>query len=317
MKTFNTEEYKLITAYLDKTLSTSETERIEQLIAQDADWKAEVAEIKELLAMNKHLHRMQMVEQVAKIDEEDITEETKVLEELVGPLSRFEKVEVPQEKQLLTRPLWQPILAAASVIVVLGLGFVIYKRTNPDTPEIVINDSTSKDTTHLIKPVPQAPQFDLASQLPSLINEPLELNNVPKNLATQASGIEGEASRDKALKTLEKMAIKASPSDDIQVGSSPDATDDKSVKYPPLSTKDEAYRKLLLGIGYLKSDKAKSAVVVLEQIKDSSIEQDVSWYKALAYLKLKQNEKAKIALQAINDPRYKTDAESLLEAIQP
>ncbi len=80
---------------------------------------------------------------------------------------------------------------------------------------------------------------------------------------------------------------------------------------------------LLLGAGiaYLKLDQAQKALSYFEQItakKDFNFENEVSWYSALAYLKLEDIVSAKKALQALVEDKqadHHEDATKLLEIL--
>ena len=117
-----------------------------------------------------------------------------------------------------------------------------------------------------------------------LISENLTLEGIPGSLLDEAEAISADASRKNGIAALEKqtpppVSPDTKPEDGLYGGSK-----EISTTKPTLSPREEAYKNLLLGVGYLKEGSYQEALKVLNLVKEASLAQDVAWYLSLIHI---------------------------------
>ena len=307
MKTFNDKEYSRILAYIQDELPPQEKEEISELLRQDPDWYNEVEEVKDLTEIAKDAYYEDKVRNLLASAEnieaeEALNYEGKILDLMVDPKANPWK-----------RPLqW---LAAASFIGVLSV--FVYQQYDSGQKQKLARLERVRQEQELARLREQQRNrvtIEARDMAQSLINDSIALGTIPPKLGNSYTGLSSEDTRQKAIRQLEAMGKtpQSTPTDpDKRLYGSGENTPAK----PKLTSKEESYRGLLLGIGYVKEGNNKAAVEQLNQIKDSSLAQDVSWYKALAYLQLGKNKEARAELVKITDNRYLKNANELLAAL--
>jgi hypothetical protein len=278
MKNFETSDYRKILAFIHEELDPKEREDFKSELRADPKKFNEVQEVRKLLNLTK-----------------DVYYEDKV-RRLMTP------VEVT--------PMWQrPAVwaVAASTILILGFGaWFLSKEKDRDK---------NLDEQKIVK---QEMQYDPAvyEMSKALAMEPLKLVDVPVKFKSERESVENDLEPEAALSRLEnfiqpKASVTKSDSTEPLYGSPEHVKQNKS----ELSQKDEGYRLLLLGIGYLKQENTEKALNALNRIKYPGLSQDVGWYKALTYLQTKNNAKAREELLKITDSRYAADVKELLDKL--
>ncbi|GHB88850.1 hypothetical protein [Persicitalea jodogahamensis] len=263
----------------------------------DPGWDAKVREVEEMQYQHRYIQARKELEKIWRKDS-------------VTPEVEPEPLPVP------VRSLWQrpqTWLAAASVVLLLGFGIWFALNSSLDS-----GDQAGNNQNPPLDTFPQngtvLPEFTASDAAAYHIAQVPQFENVPPKLADQALAIAIDVQRQQALAELQKMKAvgPAKPSDGPLYGSGQeDTTPDNT-----LSAREESYRQLLLGIGYLKEKKVPEALQVLGLVKDKSLTQEAHWYKALAYLQTNQNDSARRELKQITDSRYLVDATELLEKLQ-
>lgn len=141
-----------IGAYLSGRLTVAEKARFEVRLQADPDLRAEVAtqrEIKQGLQFLIQKDRFKAMH--ADLRQRGLLEETDASEARPGK-------EIPLNKQPLVRPLWTYIAVAASLVLVLGLGWVIYQNRADDRIRMAQNTQAFNAAFLAVpKPAPAVP----------------------------------------------------------------------------------------------------------------------------------------------------------------
>ncbi|MCF0070802.1 hypothetical protein LZD49_09990 [Dyadobacter sp. CY261] len=303
MKKINEEEYRRILAYLGNEMSEQEADEYRKLIKQDIDLFDEVEEVKATIKAAQKLHYLK------ELDE----------------LEHFEMPE-PEKKEedVKERPLWterQWLLAAAVVAVAVGVG-ILFWLNNGEKPGIdnaISNAGDTLQTPTKDKATLVVPEARDAAEY--YISQGLDLKNVPSRFAGDVTGINTADGLRASIEKLKSLGLgkktdtgKAENPDEIKYGSGGTAVDEK--QKTALSASEENYRKLLLGISYVKAGRYNEAVVVLDQVKEKSLAQDVLWYKGLSYIQSGELEKGRKSLAQVSDPRYEEGRKEILEKLK-
>ena len=278
MKTFKTNEYKRILAFIHNEMDPKERDDFRSELREDSEKFEEVQEVRRLLKLSK-----------------DVYYEDKV-RRLITPVK--------------IAPMWQrPAvwMAAASTALILGFGVWFLFKTGENA------DGTNEKVI-----AKQEKNYELSASEMSgaMVMEPLKLADVPAKFKSELESLENDLEPAGAITRLENFgrsnaATAKSDSGEQLYGSPEKANQTKS----QLSTRDDGYRLLLLGVGYLKQENAEKALNAFNRIKYDGLAQNVRWYKALAYLQKNDNVKAKEELLKITDNRYKADAKELLDRL--
>ena len=287
MKEFEAEEYERILSFLEGETNEAEKKEMLSRLEADPDLAYEVQKVKETLSALRYNH----------------------VKSLVGPRQGADRYPAVPVISLRRHPRTWLAAAVVTALLVLG-GRYLYQNYSNTGEETAGTGVPPEDTTRTDTPSLPNPQAESMANI--LIAENLNLNDIPPSLQKEASAIGVDIDRGQAISALENLeksapAVTQKP-DEPLLGSSPDNPAEKKA----LSATEEAYRKLLLGIGYLKEGRSEEALRTLDRVKVPSLAQEVHWYKALALLKTGQNERARAELEKITDPRYRADAQDLL-----
>ncbi|MFN8348839.1 MAG: hypothetical protein U0X91_27820 [Spirosomataceae bacterium] len=298
MKEINDEEFFEIMDNLNGHTTAEEHKQFMLKLQTDPIWEDKVKSVEKMQFKHRYIEaKMKLQPIIEEVFREQVpTEETKVIPIWKRP------------------PIW---LAAASVVGLIILGTIKYEPIRSYVSGLFPKDTITyppnpSDTNTISPPLPI--KINIAGALRVHIDEPAKLNSVPKRLTGAYEAINGEAGRKNAIKRLEDFSAPDDPRE-LQHGSSQEPTEDRSVSATALNAKEESYRKLLLGIGYIKTKKGQKALTVLNQVVNKDLSQDVSWYKALAYLQSGKNKEARAELVKITDNRYLKNANELLAAL--
>lgn len=311
MKDFSDADYEQMDRYLNYSLPEDEQRTFEKRLLNDPDLAAEVEWLRSLYANYRFIHKKKAVK---KLHDELAAE---------GLLAT----------QPLVRPLWGnsltwSLLAAASVVVFLGIGFwflrpqSITPGDNPsvavDTPAKPPQSQTATTPKPTVPPVEVNASTDLMALAQAYANEPpTELGAVPAGLQEGISAYQNNE-LDVAIAQLQKpllatpKATDGPPSGEKTYGSS---RDPKPVLEPATTRQ---YRQLYLGLSYLKANQIQQALTTLKQVDQVALRPTAQWYQALCYVQLNQPESAIRLLKAIvsqPDHPYYADAQPLLESL--
>ncbi len=304
------EELFQIIENLNRHTSEAEYEEFQARRENDPDWDSKVREVEEMQSMHRYIEARSFLKKIWDQENESVP----------APISVSDRLEEVSNQK--NEPRIIPIgqrpgtwLMAASIAALLAIGgrylYLEYSKQTDIGQETGQNKVLPKDSTQPNSESQTDPSAEFMAN--TLIAEDLELNNIPTSLEAEAQAIAIDINRKKGIATLEKLAPPSPAPDnkkpgEILLGSSPDEIAKKS----GLSSREEAYRKLLLGVGYLKEEKPQEALKVLNQVKEASLVQEVAWYKALALIKTGKMEEARVELEKITDSRYFADAQELL-----
>jgi hypothetical protein len=303
MNNFSDADYEQMDRFLNNTLTEAEQQAFLKRLHVDADLAAEVEWLRSLYANYRFLHQKQ---QVQKLHNELAQE---------GLLAT--------EPTTVVLPLWQrpwvrPLLAAASVSIVLGAGVWFWQAGSgtPDTPPVAVESPPT--TTTATTPPNELPDADPAENDPTALarafaqDAPLDLNNVPPPLRDGVAAYEN-GNLDRAISQLNKPVRSAQkPTDEPTFGSG------QGQVSKPEPANIRQYRLLYLGLSYLKNNQPKRALAALQQVKQTDLQPTANWYEALCQIQLGQSNEAIRVLKAITDNPdhpYFTEARPLLDAL--
>ncbi|MBC7891611.1 MAG: hypothetical protein H7Y12_05300 [Sphingobacteriaceae bacterium] len=163
-----------IGAYLSGRLTAAEKARFEARLQADSDLRDEVAtqrEIKQGLQFLIQKERFKAMH--ADLQQRGLLDDTDASE--TRPAETRPVKEVPLLKQPVVRPLWTYIAVAASLVLVLGLGWMIYQNRSDDRIRVAQNAQAFDAAFSAVpKPVPVAPSDPdrVAAPLPAAPSSP-------------------------------------------------------------------------------------------------------------------------------------------------
>jgi len=163
-----------IGAYLSGRLTAAEKARFEAQLQADPDLRDEVAtqrEIKQGLQFLTQKARFKAMH--VDLQQRGLLDEIEASE--TRPAEKRPVKEVPLLKQPVVRPLWTYIAVAASLVLVLGLGWVIYQNRSEERILVAQNtEAFDAAFSALPKPAPLAPTDPdrVAAPLPAATASP-------------------------------------------------------------------------------------------------------------------------------------------------
>lgn len=309
MKKFSTEDYGKISAYLDKEMTVQEASQFETFLNENPEWSNKVEEVKENISLLKRIYLLD------SLDEEFDFEKKQ---------SKISEVPVPPIIIVWwKRPMYRRLAFVAMFLAVSIFGVVRYSAWQKEQEEVAELEKRQKELLEKQKQLQIFP-VELATKIPSLLAEPVELKGISGKMGEKMTALNeaiDEVAQQDAIKELEELGKPVKVPQEKPTGETYGAGE-KSGTVPTPKTRsqitaaEEQYRRLLLGIGYLKENQLGKALVNLDKVNSEQLQADVAWYKSLALIQQKKYAEAKAELQKIeSNPQYGPKAKELLGGI--
>ncbi|MCP1386252.1 hypothetical protein [Runella salmonicolor] len=214
-----------------------------------------------------------------------------------------------------------------AVAACLGAGLIIFGsiKYNSWQKEKLANLEKQRQRELLEKQKQlQTPPVDLATKIPSLLAEPVELKGISDKMGEKMTALNDaidEVAQQGAIKDLEDLGNPVKVPQERPTGETYGAGENSGTvptpkTSPQITAAEEQYRRLLLGIGYLKENQLDKALANLNKVNSEQLQADVAWYKSLVLIQQKKYAEAKAELQKIeSNPQYGSKAKELLGGI--
>lgn len=215
-------------------------------------------------------------------------------------------------------------VAAACIVIGLGyFGIVQYKSWKKEQEELARLEKQNKELLEKQKQLQTSP-VDLATKIPSLLAEPVELKGISDKMAEKMTALNDaidEVAQQGAIKELEALGkpVKVpqeNPTEETYGAGENSGTVPTPKNRPQITANEEQYRRLLLGIGYIKENQLDKALANLNKVTSEPLQADVAWYKSLVFIQQQKYAEAKAELKKIEtNTQYGPKAKELLEGI--
>lgn len=305
MKEISEEEFSLILEYLNKHTNSTQTLQIEQRRRNEPDWEQKVKEVEQMQFKYRYVEAEKHLSKV------------------------FEKMKQPDE--LVTPPIiivwWRrpaAWVAAASITFLCVFGAIQYNSWQKEKEELAnLEKQRQKELLEKQKQLQILP-VELATKIPSLLTEPVELKGISDKMSEKMTDLNDaidEVAQQNAIKELEELGkpVKVPqerPTRETYGAGENSGTVPTPNTRPQITAAEEQYRRLLLGIGYIKENQLDKALANLNKVNSKQLQADVAWYKSLALIQQKKYAEAKAELQKIeSNPQYGSKAKELLGGI--
>lgn len=306
MEKYTEHEYEQMEKYINRTLTEAELILVEQRMLNDQAYAEEIKQMRILLANFRHMHYRELVQSIHnKLEKE-------------GQLVHYETAAVPLWKRF-----GKQLSLAASIILFLGAGFLIWKSTShqkiPEVAQTPTDEKFSSDPPKVSPPSPtptpsRVSPLQLAQNFAS--QSPANIGNIPDELSAAVTAYQNDRT-DEAIAALRSKPDSEIPAEDKplfgsgQKGDAPNKTG--------TSTSDD-YRNFYLGLSYLKNGEAQSGLTTLQKITEPKLRRTANWYQALALIQLNRTKDARVIIDKIradgNHP-YQIEAQQLWDSLNP
>lgn len=302
MNDFTENDYYLMDQYIHNRLSDVDRQSFEKRLINDPSLSAEVQWLQQLYVNYEQVR----------------------LEDSIRTIHQTLSEQGALELEPVVRPLWsQPLrvwlAVAASLVVVVGVGLWYWQaRPAADQPTLAANPPASiQPTEPTTQPNPghqsigEKPVSESAEFVKRYANAlPKGIGTVPDALHSPVTDYE-QGRLNPAIAALRRPLRAVQTTESIpEFGASPDQSTSGHamiIETPQVAN----YRQFYLGLSYLKNSEPRRALNALEQVNSTSLTPAADWYRALCYLKLKQNDQAKAVLKSIeNKPQHPYQAEA-------
>lgn len=236
------------------------------------------------------------------------------------------EVPIPTRKTWWRRPAYQWV-AAATVTLILGAGVFGWIKEQQRIAELERHRQEEIARIERLRRDQEARQRQIQSltaKIPSLLAEPVQLEGISdkmtEKMVTLNDAID-EVAQQGAIKDLEDLGKPVRVTQErptrVTYGAGENSgTVPRPTTRPQITASEEQYRRLLLGIGYLKENQLDKALVNLNQVTANQLQADVFWYKSLVLIQQKKYIEAKTELLKIQtNPKYQIAVKELLGGI--
>jgi tetratricopeptide (TPR) repeat protein len=304
MKETTEEEFSLILEYLNKHTNPTQTLEIEKRRRNEPEWEQKIQEVEQMQFKYRYV------------------EAEKHLSEVFEKMKQYEKItDSPIIIVWWRRP---AVWVAAASITFLGIfGAKQYNEWQKEKEELARIEKEKQEQLDKEKQL-QTPPADLATKIPTLLAEPVELKGISDKMKDKMTALNDaidEVAQQNAIRDLEDMGKPVKVPQERPTGETYGAgSESGSVPTPKtrpqITASEEQYRRLLLGIGYLRGNQLDKALKNLNEVNSAALQSDVAWYKSLVLIQQKKYAEAKIALLKIeSNTQYGQKAKELLAGI--